>query len=118
MTPDARLHLDGASIRFEHFAHWWRVRRRVPFNTPSADAIEAEKVFDMAFPQPFEDRAAREDWNERCEFSLWGDELMFVIGARGFLAGTLQLYVKLLDVRARSRSEVLASLRPPYLSGD
>lgn len=76
------------------------------------DVNAAEAVFDAAFPQPFEDAAAREEWNERSEFALWGDELMFVIAARGFLAGTLQLHVRLLDVRARTRAEVVEGCRP------
>ena len=77
-----------------------------------ADEREAERVFDIAFPSPFEETSARDEWCERNEFVLWGDELLFIITARGFIAGTLQLHVKLLDVRARTRAEVLDSLRP------
>ena len=47
---------------------------------------------------------------DRNEFALWADEPLFVITARGFIAGTLQLHVKLLDVRARTRAAALDSL--------
>lgn len=77
-----------------------------------ADDREAERVFDVAFPTPFEETPARGEWCDRNEFVLWGDELLFIITARGFIAGTLQLHVKLLDVRTRTRAEVLDSLRP------
>ncbi|KAH8115024.1 hypothetical protein DFH11DRAFT_1590989 [Phellopilus nigrolimitatus] len=121
--PESRLRVDGAPCRFEHFAHWWRARRApggVHFGfgyggPPRADVREAERVFDEAFPPPFEDTPARGEWCDRSEFALWGDELMFVITARGFIAGTLQLHVKLLDVRARTRAAVLETLRPPFL---
>lgn len=76
------------------------------------DEREAERIFDTAFPSPFEESPARGEWCDRNEFVLWGDELLFVITARGFIAGTLQLHVKLLDVRARTRAAVIETLRP------
>lgn len=117
--PESRLRIDGERVRFEHFAHWWRARRRGEWlfgERVTADTRDAERVFDAAFPQPFEEVASRGEWCERNEFMLWGDELLFVITARGFLAGTLQLHLKLLDVRARTRAEVLEMLRPPCLA--
>ncbi|KAI5119283.1 hypothetical protein M0805_008062 [Coniferiporia weirii] len=118
---ESRLRIDGAKVRFEHFAHWWRARRHLEWcfgGPPPADACNAERIFDEAFPQPLGDIASRGEWCDRNEFPLWGDELLFVITARGFLAGTLQLHVKLLDVRARTRAEVLETLRPPCLMGE
>lgn len=113
VLPESRLHLDNHSIRFEHFSHWWRVRHvpRIDYIT-SEDQKFAETIFDNAFPPPFEDDPAHRDWCDRNEFVVWADELLFVITARGFLAGTLQLHVRLLDARARTRSTVLESLRP------
>jgi hypothetical protein len=117
--PESRLQIDNSHVRFEHFAHWWRNRR-----TPRIDYIitrdqrDAEAVFDDAFPSPFEDMPARGEWCDRNEFSLWGDELLFIITARGFIAGTLQLHVKLLDVKARTKSAVLDTLRPLAVTND
>ena len=117
VLPESRLSINNNQVRFEHFAHWWRTRRSPAFDSgfrgpPRTDEIEAERVFDDAFPAPFEESAARGDWCDRNEFVLWGDELLFVITARGFLAGTLQLHVKLLNVKSRTRAEVLQSVRP------
>ena len=113
VLPESRLHLDNHPTRFEHFSHWWRVRHapRIEYIT-SEDQKLAEAVFDNAFPSPFEDDPDHGDWCDRNEFVVWADELLFVITARGFLAGTLQLHVKLLDARARTRSTVLEDLRP------
>lgn len=87
---------------------------RQPVFDPPSDDKQAELIFDGAFPRPFEDTARRLDL-DRTEFTMWADELLFVITGRGFIAGTLQLRVKLLDVRARTRAAVFDSLRPPYL---
>ncbi|KAL5520563.1 hypothetical protein ACEPAG_9787 [Sanghuangporus baumii] len=112
--PDSHLHINDTRLRFEHFAHWWRMRRAPAFIGAGAraDEREAEKTFDSAFPSPFEESPARGEWSDRNEFVLWGDELLFIITARGFIAGTLQLHVKLLDVRARTRAAVIETLRP------
>lgn len=117
MYPESRLRVDGgAPVRLEHFAHWWRARRVFAYPGPVDPADErAARVFDDAFPSPFEDGPRRAAW-DRSEFVLWGDELLFVITARGFIAGTLQLHVKLLDVRARTRAAVLETLRPPTMA--
>ena len=114
--PESRLHIDGSTCRFEHFAQWWR-ERRVFAAAHTGDELQKRVVnmFDEAFPRPFEEIPRRADW-DRSEFVLWGDELLFIIAARGFIAGTLQLHVKLLDVRARTRATVLESLRPPFLA--
>lgn len=74
----------------------------------------ASMIFDSAFPRPFEESEVphHAPESEENEFALWGDELLFVITARGFIAGTLQLHVKLLDVKARTRATVLDGLRP------
>ena len=110
--PESRLYIDGTRVRFEQFPVWWRARR-APF-APLKEAEEtAIQIFEAAFPSPFE--PTKRDEVDKNEFSLWADELLFVIAARGFIAGTLQLHVKLLDVRARTRAEILSSLRPPYL---
>ncbi|TDL27011.1 hypothetical protein BD410DRAFT_480703 [Rickenella mellea] len=112
--PESRLHLDGtSSMRVEQFALWWRTRRVFGFAGMVEPADEqALRIFDEAFPRPFEDAPRREEF-DRNEFVLWGDELLFVITARGFIAGTLQLHVKLLSVWARTRATVLETLRPP-----
>ncbi len=73
--------------------------------------MDAMKLFDEAFPLPFEDAARRQEADVN-EFVLFADELLFVITARGFLAGTLQCHVKLLNVRARTRAAVLDCMRP------
>ena len=112
VLPESRLHIDSHSVRFENFAHWWRVRRaRIDYNV-TEEQRESERVFDDSFPSPFEDAPARGEWCERNEFVLWADELLFVITARGFLAGTLQLHMKLLDARARTRATVFEGLKP------
>ena len=113
--PESRLQIDGSLCRFEHFAQWWR-ERRVFAAAHNGDELDKRvaNMFDEAFPRPFEDLPRRDEW-DRNEFVLWGDELLFIITARGFIAGTLQLHVKLLDVRARTRATVLETLRPPFL---
>ena len=112
--PESRLHIDGEkAIHFQHFAAWWRARCSA-FKPPTDPVDEhANQILDYAFAGPFDDHG--QSVLERNEFALWGDELLFVITARGFIAGTLQLHVKLLDVRARTRAAVLDSLRPPFL---
>ncbi len=123
--PETRLRVDDGlsgdrntqTCRLEQFASWWRARRapfRPPVYEPPTDDQQAELIFDRAFPRPFEDAARRLDW-DRTDFTLWADELLFIITGRGFIARTLQLHMKVLDVRARTRAAVLDSLRPPYL---
>lgn len=118
MFPESRLHIDGALCRFEHFAQWWR-ERRVFAAAHNGDELEPRvaAIFDEAFPRPFEDLPRRYEV-DRNEFTLWGDELLFIITARGFIAGTLQLHIKLLDVRTRTKATVLEMLRPPFLTAE
>lgn len=116
--PESRLTIDGERLRFEHFASWW-VGRRAPYSNSAMHwrdehGERVERIFNDAFPRPFEERDRRNEYDNN-EFMLWGDDLLFIITARGFLAGTLQLHVKLLDVCARTRAEVLNSLKPPSL---
>lgn len=112
--PESRIHIDRRmAIRFENFAAWWRARR-CPFTVHNDPKDErADGILDEAFPRELDEQG--QNGSERNEFALWGDELLFVITARGFIAGTLQLHVKLLDVRARTRAAVLDTLRPPFL---
>lgn len=119
--PESRLRIDGQACRFDHFAQWWRNRwRDTAYDEPTPNpltpslASSSDRIFDEAFPRPFELQERMADW-DRNEFVLWADELLFVITARGFIAGTLQLHMKLLDVRARTRAAVLDCLRPAYL---
>lgn len=125
VLPETRIRVDDGlggdrnsqTCRLEQFASWWRARRapfRQPVFDPPSDDKQAELIFDRAFPRPFEDAARRLDL-DRTEFTMWADELLFVITGRGFIAGTLQLRMNILDVRARTRASVLDSLRPPYL---
>lgn len=110
--PESRLQLDGKFCRFEHFAQWWRVQTSPTLREFGATASEvAAQIFDDVFPVPFED-APRKDMVRPSECVVWADELFFVIAARGFIAGRLQLQFMLLDVRARSKLAVLDTLRP------
>ena len=110
--PESRLQLDGKACRFEHFAQWWRVQCCATLREFGAVVNEvASQIFDEVFPLPFED-APRKDHVRQNECVVWADELIFAITARGFIAGTLQLHVKLLDVKARSKLAVLDTLRP------